>query len=91
VCAGLGSSLKYGWARTWAAVGREVGFRAKREERRAVPWVVSRGNLERRIEPLLVGLGFGGRRRVRALGRRVKEGQVVLVGRPRREKICCGV
>jgi len=72
-------------------VGREAGLRARREESRAVPWVVRRGNLERRIGPLVVGLGLGGRRRVRALGRRVKEGQVVVVGRPRREKICCGV
>lgn len=71
------------------AVGREEGFNERREARRAVPALVRRGNFARSRVLLGVVVGLGGRRSVRALGRRLKAGQLVRVGGPRREKTLC--
>ena len=87
---GLGSSLKYGCASISAAVGLFAGFRDRREERRSVPEVVRKGNLARMTEPVVWGL-LEGRRSERALGRRLKPGQLVSVGIPQSSKIWTSV
>lgn len=66
-------------------MGLEAGFRLRREERREVPALVRRGKRARMMEPVV--LGVGGRRRERALGRRLKVGQVEAVGMPQSSKI----
>lgn len=82
---GLGSSLKYGCARTSLAVGRVAGFRLRREVRREVPAFVRRGNLARMTAPVVWDVL--GSRRERALGRRLKPGHVASVGIPQSSKI----
>lgn len=85
VALGRGSWVNQAWARTSAAEGRFAGLSERSEFSRSAPDDVSRGNLERIREPVVVALG--GRRRARALGRRRKPGQVSSVGRPHSSKI----
>lgn len=87
---GRGSSRKYWWERHCAVVGRDVGFRASRDERRWRPAFVSKGNLERGRSggfPVAWAVEVDGRRRDLALGRERKPGQVWGVGGPVRANI----
>ena len=82
---GLGSSLKYECASISEALGRLAGLRDRREVRSWVPLRVRKGNLARMTAPMVWEVR--GRRRERALGRRLKFGQVVSVGMPQSSKI----
>ena len=90
---GRGSSRKYGWDRHSWVVGRELGFRASREDSRCRPALVRNGNLARGRRGGFPGdadeVGVEGRRRDLALGRERKPGHICGVGGPVRAKICC--
>ena len=73
---------------TSLAVGLCAGLSDKREVRRAVPAFVRSGNLARITAPVVWEV-FG-RRSDRALGRRLKPGQVASVGIPQSSKIWNG-
>lgn len=68
-------------------MGRAAGSSESREERRSVPAAVRSGNLARMTVPVSFGLDVAGKRRERALGRRLKPGQVDSVGMPQSSKI----
>ena len=70
---------------TSLAVGLCAGLSDKREDRRAVPALVRSGNLARITAPVVWEV-FG-RRSERALGRRLKPGQVASVGIPQSSNI----
>ena len=66
-------------------MGRSAGFGLRSEVIRAVPAVVRSGNLARWTFPVVCGVL--GRRSERALGRRLKPGQVASVGMPQSSNI----
>ena len=84
---GRGSSLKYLWLSISLAEGRFAGFSESRLSRRDAPALVRVGNLERTTLPEAPRWLLG-RRRERALGRRLKPGQASSVGMPHNSKIC---
>lgn len=84
---GRGSSLKYLWVSISLAVGRFEVFSERRLSSKEAPAFVSVGNFERMTLPDAPAWLLG-RRRVRALGRRLKPGQVSSVGMPQSSKIC---
>jgi hypothetical protein len=83
---GRGSSLKYLWLSISLAEGRLAGFSERRLSRRDAPALVRVVNLERTTLPEAPRWLLG-RRRERALGRRLKPGQVSSVGMPHSSKI----
>jgi hypothetical protein len=83
---GRGSSVKYSCSSISFAVGRREGFSARSELSSAAPALVSVGKRDLIMEPRVEVPE--GRRRERALGRRLKSGQLVSVGVPQRSKIC---
>ena len=70
---------------TSLAVGRCAGLSDRRDVRRVVPAFVRSGNLARITAPVVWNV-FG-RRSERALGRRLKPGQVASVGIPQSSNI----
>jgi len=88
---GRGSSRKYGCLRHSAAVGREAGFSASKEEMSWRPALERMENFERGSRGGVVPLGgaecVGGRRSDLAFGRERNPGQIWGVGGPVRAKI----
>lgn len=68
-------------------MGRTAGLSESKEESRSVPAAVRSGNLARMTAPVSFGLDVAGKRRERALGRRLKPGHVESDGMPQSSKI----
>lgn len=84
---GRGSSLKYLWLSISLAEGRREGSSESRLSSKDAPALVKVGNFDRMTLPN-APFWLLGSRRERALGRRLKPGQVSSVGIPHSSKIC---